>query len=36
MPGTESWSGWVGEQEEWGGDRERVFFGGEMRKGDNI
>ena len=27
---------WVGEQGESGGDKGRVFFGGEARKGDNI
>jgi hypothetical protein len=36
MPGPGSGSGWVGEQGEGGGERERVFFRGETRKGDNI
>jgi hypothetical protein len=36
MPGPGSRSGWVGEHGEWGGDKGRVFFRGETRKGDNI
>jgi hypothetical protein len=36
MPGPGSESGWVGEQGEGRGDRRRVFFKGETRKGDNI
>jgi hypothetical protein len=36
IPGPGSRSGWIGEYGEWGGDRGRVFFGGETRKGDNI
>jgi hypothetical protein len=36
MPGPGNGSGCVGEQGEEEGDKGRVFFGGETRKGDNI
>jgi hypothetical protein len=36
IPGSGSRNRWVGEQGERGGNRGRVFFKGETRKGDNI